>query len=530
MDIIVRGGLVVDGTGSEGFPADIGISKGKMKILPPGSFAARASRVIDARGKVVAPGFINAHCHTDPLIADAPSMSGELLQGVTTDLVGHCGIGLFPVRPDRQRLAQDYLEMFFSGFGSIPTWSTAGEFLKFCDEAKPGVNVGAFLPHGMTRLDAMGMDNRRADDADLDRMSDSVREAIGAGCFGMSTGLIYAPGTYSDEAEIEALCEVLVETGGAYTTHLRGEGGTLEEALSEALRIHRRTGVPLCVSHLKALGRENWSKNPWVVETVASEGSDGTVVCDAYPYTSASTSITTLLPPWVLSGGREKMLQRCADVALRDRILQEMEGGLPGWDSMVRGASWEGIILCSTLAGRYRQFEGRTLSSIAKAVGASALDTYMSVVIEGEGRGTIAPLLMSSDGVDGVLRMRSCAIGSDGIAAKGGKPHPRLTSTFPRVLGHYVRERKVLKLEDAVRKMTSLPADFYGIPLRGRLADGYWADVTVFDPSTIHDVADFSDPWAKPIGIDWVIVNGNVAVEEGEVTGTRAGVALRAGQ
>lgn len=488
LDLIISGGTVVDGSGAPAFPADVGIAGGR--IVAVGALSQQARRVIDARGLVVAPGFIDVHSHDDMALIRRPRLDFKVMQGVTTVVVGNCGSGVAPVTADYRQ----HYEVFLSsvlGPASDFSWSTTAEFYAALEKAGPSLNVAAFAPHGVLRFAAMGMESHPPSAAQMERMKELLAEALAAGAIGLSSGLIYPPGAYATTEELIELCRVVARHNGIYASHIRNEGDRLLEAAEEAIRIGREAGVPVQISHHKAHGRANWGKvadSLALIDRARAEGLDVTV--DVYPYTAGSTLLAV-----ILAGGAE-------------------EGGP------------EDVVVAA--APKRPEVEGKTLQEISHMMALPPLEAGQKLVQEDPSVVAIA-FGMAEEDVRRVMAHPAAMIGSDGIPSAGGKPHPRLYGTFPRVLGTYVRREKVLGLEEAIHKMTELPALKHRLTERGRLAPGYYADITVFDAQSINDLATYQDPRRYPDGVRYVIVNGEVVVEGSRHTGSSAGRVLRAG-
>jgi dihydroorotase/N-acyl-D-amino-acid deacylase len=358
-------------------------------------------------------------------------------------------------------------------------------------------------------------------------MAAGLEEALAAGCAGLSIGLIYAPACYAEDDEIEALCRVVARSGGYLAVHMRNESDRMAAAVDESLALARRTGVRLQLSHLKASGQANWPQLLPALRAIEAARAEGvSVSCDQYPYVAGSTTITVLLPQWALDGGVDAMLARLRDPAIRDGIRRDFAAGIPGWDCLVRANGWDNILV-SWAADGGQAFEGRTLADIGHAAGDPA-EALFDLILRLRGQASIVVFQQSEENVEAAMRRPYVAIGSDGLHA-GVRAHPRLYGTFPRVLGRYVRERGTLGLAEAVRKMTSLPADVLGRADRGRLAEGCAADVTVFVPEVVADTGTFAEPDRPPRGIRHVVVNGVPVVQDGSHTGARPGAILRRG-
>jgi N-acyl-D-amino-acid deacylase len=485
-DVLIRRGTVVDGTGEPGVRADVGIRGDRIAAI--GSLTdAEASRVIDAAGLTVAPGFIDVHSHDDAACLTTP-LDFKLMQGVTTDVLGNCGAGIAPHNPEQRG------NMILGNvLGEMPesTWRTFGEWMRVVEKASPAINVACLVPHGAVRYATLGMNSRVPEDAELDEMREQIDEGMAAGAVGFSTGLVYPPGAFARTEELIECAKMAARHSGVYVSHIRNEGDRLLEAVEEAATIGEQAGLPVQISHHKAGGPANWGK---VSQTIAymkerrAAGHD--ITFDVYPYIAASSVLSSFVA--APSG------------MLLDQVLLSSVPGHP-------------------------EVEGKTLRESAAILGVSETDVTTHVLRESPGAVAVF-FLMNEDDVRTVVSQPECMIGSDGLPTPGGKPHPRLYGTFPRVIQRYVREEKVLSLEEAVRKMTSLPADRFKLAGRGRIAEGAFADIVVFDPATIEDVATYEEPRQYPAGIDYVLVNGVVAAEGGRQAERSSGRLLRRGQ
>ena len=487
-DILIRGGQIIDGTGSPRYTADLAIRDGRIAAI--GAADGPASRVIDATGRVVTPGFIDVHAHDDAAVLST-SMDFKLMQGVTTDIVGNCGAGIAPAFPGGGR-GLPGVEIVL---GPLPeaAWDTFGEYMEAVDQARSAVNVGCFIPHGIVRGRHVGLENRPPTESELTAMIGDVEEGMAAGALGLSTGLIYIPGTFAETDEIIALAAASARHGGIYMSHIRNESDRLLEAVAEAITIGRKAGLPVQVSHHKASDRPNWGKTAESIATIERERASGVdVTFDVYPYTAGST------------------------------ILAAARGVQADFEP-------ETVMVASVR--EKREYEGKNLAQIAEMLGMDPGNpvAVVSRVLSDEPAAVAVFFTMDEADVRRVMSHPLCMIGSDGIPSPKGKPHPRLYGTFPRVLGHYVREVGLFSLEEAVRKMTSLPAGRMNLHERGELREGWAADIVVLDPETITDTATYEEPRRYPSGIDCIIVNGEVAGEDGRQTPARAGRLLRRG-
>jgi len=533
-DLLIKNGKIVNGTGNPWFKADIGIKNGKIEKIGRLD-SADAEKIIDAEGLIVSPGFIDMHNHSDISVFFNPKLESTIRQGITTLVIGNCGSSLAPVNPATKDLFMKHIEAFLPSDAELEvTWNTFEEYLNKLEEIEMAANIAPLVGHGTVRIAVMGFDDREPTAEELDEMKKLVAEAMEAGAFGMSTGLIYPPGVYSKTEELVELCKVVAKYGGIYTSHIRGEGGTLIEAVKEAIYIGEKAGVPVEISHHKAAGKSNWGKTKETLKLMEEARKRGVdVTCDQYPYRAGMTSLSAVLPPWVHVGGVEEMLRRLRDPKEREKIRRDIEQGLPGWENFVADCGWENIYISSVVTEKNKHLEGKNVAEIAKIKGKDELDAVCDLLLEEEGRVTIVLFMMDEEDIVRVMKSPLQMVATDAWAVApygvlgAGKPHPRFYGTYPRVLGRYVREKKVLTLEEAVRKMTSFPAQKLGLRDRGLILEGMWADIVVFDPAKIIDKATYQNPHQYPEGIEYVIVNGKVVIEKGEHTGVLPGKTLR---
>lgn len=526
-DIIVKNGKIIDGCGNPWFRADIGISDGKLVRI--GNLAqAEAKETIDAAGQVVAPGFIDVHCHSDVLSLKDPREPAKILQGVTTEVVGNCGNSVAPVNEEMLPLYLKQASPTFRDKSIQWNWRSVGQYLDRIDEHQTIGNVATLVGHGMLRIAAMGFADRQPTAAELQRMKDLAGQALAEGAYGISSGLIYPPGIFSQESELIELCKTVSAQGGFYATHIRNEADDLIDAVAEAIRVAEVADIPLEISHHKAAGRNNWGKcrqTLAMMEASRQRGYD--VTCDVYPYIAASTSLKTLLPPWVHDGGISALLERLQQPQVQQRIRREISEGLPGWENSAKNTGWDGVMIA--YCQKNKEYEGKTIQQIAESTGQEPTDVLFRILLAEEGLALMNIFLMTEDDVRYIIRHPLSMIGSDAIPSTGN-PHPRFYGTFPRVLAKYVREEQLISLQEGIRKMTSLPAQKLGLRDRGVLREGAWADVVVFNPDTVADKATFTEPAQYPDGINSVLVNGTVAVRQGQYIGSLNGRTLRRGQ
>jgi N-acyl-D-amino-acid deacylase len=518
VDLVIEGGRIVDGTGKVSYTGDIAVSDGK--IVEVGVIRGGAERRIDAKGLVVAPGFIDSHSHSDLMLIAEPEARQKIMQGITSEMVGQDGLGEAPIREEDIENWRSYL----SGLNGDPdidwSWRSLGEYLDAIEEARPATNVASLVGHGNLRLATMGMDDRPPTGSELCEMKALLRDSLRQGAYGLSTGMIYPPCVYATTEELTELCKVVSDVDGVFVIHMRNEGDALLESIEEVASIGANSGVKLHISHFKAAGKRNWGKSVQGLEAIEKARKTGlSITIDQYPYTAGSTFLSARLPSWMHEGGVEAMLDRLMDPSTRDRAYAEMtENG--------SFLMWGETIVTSVKTDANKHLEGRSLAKIAEMRGGDIVEALFKLVLEENNAVGMVSFSMSEEDVRTIMRSPIQMFCTDGIVL--GKPHPRAYGSFPKVLGRYVRDG-VLDLEEAVRKMTSLPAERFGLQGRGVLKPGAHADITIFNPETVIDTSTYEDPIRFPEGIEYVIVNGRVTVDRGVHTGERAGMVLRSG-
>lgn len=526
LELLIRNGRVLDGTGSPWRRADVGVADGRIVAVRP-YLDRPAARTIDAADRIVAPGFIDLHSHSDLLLLADPRSSAKIRQGVTTEVFGVDGLCPAPVRPEAVAARRRYLGALEGNPDAEWTWSGLDDYLDTLEAQRPSPNLVGLVAHGAVRDWVMGLEQRPATSAEIDQMCGLVAEALAAGAPGLSTGLIYIPCAYADQAELRALCRTVGRHGGFIDPHIRNEGDGLLDSLDEMIGLCRDTGAALHVSHLKVIGRDNWPHVEQVfgkIETARREGLD--ITFDQYPYVAGCTIMSALLPAWAHDGGPDALLRRLADPMHRDRMRREIADGVPGWENLARACGWEGIVIASVGSETNRAWEGRTLAALAEARAVAPADALFDLLLDEDLQVGMIDFYGSEDVTRQILAHPLQTVCTDGIL--GGKPHPRLHGTFPRILGRYVREEGVLSLPEAVRKMTGAAASRLGWQDRGLVREGSAADLVVFDPERVIDRATYDAPTLDPVGITWVVVNGQVALADGQETGVGSGRALRA--
>jgi len=527
-DVIIRGGTVYDGTGAAGVVADVAIMGDRISAIGDLS-KATAAKVIDAKGKAVTPGFINVlSWATVSLLADGRSQA-DIRQGVTLEVFGE-GVSMGPLNA---RMKQDMLERQ----GDIPyevPWNTLGEYLTHLETRGVSCNVASFLGATTVRINVLGYQDRRPTPKELDDMRALVRQAMEEGALGIGSSLIYAPAFYADTHELTELCKVAGEYGGMYISHIRSEGNQLVEAVEELIKIAREAGVPAEIYHLKAAGKDNWPKRDRVIELVEQARKDGLrITADMYLYTAGSTGLNGAMPPWVQEGGLRRWIERMRDPEIRKRVAAEMRTPTDEWENLMLAAgSPENVLLVGFKNPELKHLTGKTLAEVAKRRGTSPEETAMDLVIEDDSRVDTVYFMMNEEDVKKNIALPWVSFGSDASspAAEGAfllsQPHPRTYGNFARLLGKYVRDEKVIPMEEAIRKLSSLPATNLGLTDRGFLKPNHFADIVVFDPATIIDHASYAEPHQYATGVEHVFVNGEQVLADGEHTGAKPGRAV----
>lgn len=527
-DTIIEGGKIIDGSGSPAFDADIALERGIIAAI--GNLKGAASRQrIDADGRVVAPGFIDSHCHSELALIAKPSAESKTRQGVTTEILGNCGLSAFPLADAMRGQITQFAKPIFGYPDVVWDWCDLASYFQHLSARGTGVNVATLVGHGNVRAAVLGFENRPPNAVELAQMETLTQHAMDQGALGLSTGLCYVPGIFALTEELLVLARVVGRSGGLYATHLRDQVDGLVGSVQEALDIGRQAQVPVLISHHKTCGRRNFGKVRLTLGMLEQAREQGmTTYSDMYPYIAGSSTILMLLPPWVLEGGPNAMLVRLADPASRVRMENDWAYGLPGWENRVSALGWESVTVAYVKTDQNRDLEGLTIVDGAARRNKSVCDFLCDLLIEE--RGEVGQILVNSCEEDMlmVLAHPYSMVGSDGIDA-GEKPHPRQYATFPKVLGELVRERKAMTLEQAVHKMSGYTAQAFGLQGIGLVKHGYSADITVFDPSTIRANATFKDPRRFSDGIDWVFVGGKTVVAAGESTGVLNGRVLRKG-
>ena len=528
-DLIITNGTVIDGSGAPGFLADVAI-KGD-RIVKVGKLAeATATQTRDARGQIVAPGFIDMLGQSEQFLLIDPRGMSKVMMGVTTEITGE-GESIAPVN---DRILKEQ-EDFNRRYGLTVDWRTLGEYFTRLEKQGSGLNLGTFVGATQVREYVIGYDDRPPTPAELEQMKKLVADAMKDGALGISTSLQYVPARFAKTDEIVELARVAHQYGGMYITHQRSEANAIDDSMKEVFEIARRANIPAEIWHFKTAYKKNWGRMPEMLRRIETARRQGLkITADVYPYVAGSTSLSACLPPWALEGGTDKMVARLRDPETRKRLKSEISNDAKNWENIYLGSGGPGGILIGAVVNReLENWQGKRLSEIAAAQNKDPMDALFDFIIADHGQtGAIFFMMQESDMLTALrsplvsICTDSAARADDGPLA-GSKSHPRGFGTFPRILGKYVRDEKLMPLELAIHKMTGLPAANVGLKDRGLIREGYFADLTIFDPKTVIDRATFAEPNQYPAGINCVIVNGQIEVDNGKRTAALAGRPLR---
>lgn len=543
-DLVIRNGLVIDGTGQPAFRADIAVTRDRIAAV--GKFTAEARRTIDAKGSIVIPGIIDPHSHADLILPLPPAeqielMACKLTQGITTTIIGNCGLGCAPLATSAEAMLRG-VNSWMTPQPVAWKWRTTGEYLDALGSNGVALNIATLAPHGPIRMSVMGLSKGEPTRSQLNRMRRMVDRSMRDGALGLSSGLIYPPGMFSSTDELTELARVVAGYDGIYTSHIRGSSETLVPAVDELLGIGRRTGVRVHHSHNEAVGRDHWSKIDDILMMEEQAEREGVRVSfDMFPYTAAATMMIAIYPPWALEGGVEALIDRLKDRATRRRIESDIRRIRPSWPpwtengwphNLVGATGWDSILIGYVESRKNKRYENRSLAELAKITGKSPFDAISDLIIEEEGR--ISMLIFEVSGeCDDRSRLnrfaahRLCAFCTDAEDYGRGLPHPAAYGAFPRILSKFVRRDGTFPLEEAVRRMTSWPARIFHLRDRGTIRPGAFADLVVIDPDRITDNSNFKNPRRRATGISHVVINGSAALNQSGISPVPFGKILK---
>jgi len=523
-DIIIKNGLVIDGTGSKPFYSDLGIVGEKIIALDQ-NIGNSAEIIIDAKGKIISPGFIDIHTHTDTELLINPTADSKIFQGVTTEIGGNCGYSPFPFT---QSDLEEFDKNYFERFNEHADWKNIAEFYAKLEKNKLSINYASFTGHGNLRAFVVGKNDVMPSSDQMKKMQEVLLKSMEMGSLGLSTGLEYSPGSYAKTEELIELSKIVSQKNGVYSTHMRNEDDTVEEAIEEALRVCREAEVSLQISHLKACNPANWHKVDSMLSKIEESYDLGMpVLADRYPYIAYGTGLSTFIPLWARQGGTEGLIESLKDNSKLNKIAEYAKSRAE------RIGGWEKVVISSCFTEGNKKYEGKSIKDAALDSEQNEFNFIKNIIIEEKNRAGIIGFAMSEDNLKKIMSHPLVMIGSDGsaVAPQGklshGKPHPRFYGTFPRVLGKYVRDEKLFDLSTGIKKMTSMPAEKLGIKQRGKINEKYFADLVIFDSEKINDTATFVNPHQLAVGIDYVIVNGKITIEKGVHKGLKNGKLIK---
>ncbi len=537
LDLLISNGTIIDGTGKERYIGDIGIKDGY--ICKIGSkIDDKAKEYIDAEGKVVSPGFIDAHGHSDFTLFINNKGESKIRQGITTEVVGNCGFTAAPVREEHFDDLLQYLAnttVLSDEQKKNWKWKSQKEFIDSFSKEGLSFNIVPLVGHGTIRVAVMGFEKREPTKEELNEMLSLLKYEMENGLFGLSTGLEYEPGSYSKTDELIEMCKIVKEYDGVYTTHMKNEGRDLLNCLEEAIEIGKKSGVSVEISHLKAQYKANWGKVNQALDMIDEAYKNGiNIGFDVYPYTAFGSGLIDLIPPWAKASGANKMVEILKNDTLRSKVIEDMKKDSEEWENPMLAKDWDKSIKIAMLkTEKNRKYEGCNIYEIAKDMKCSSYEAVIRLLIEEEAAIKSIYFAMCEEDLETVMKHPRAKFCTDGraVATYGelgrGSVHPRYYGTYPRILGHYVRDKNIMSLEEAIKKSTMLPAKKFKLNKRGKLEEGYYADITIFDPDKVIDKATFDEPHQYPEGIEYVIVNGNVVIAKGEHTEKLPGKVLK---
>lgn len=513
MKTIIKDGYLIDGTGKERYKADLLIEDDKVQKIAP-TIEAVGAEIIDASGKIVCPGFIDTHSHSDLKLLEEAYLKPKLLQGITTEILGQDGVSMAPVPKAYFKSWQKNIAGL-EGDSKKAEWvfETTKDYLKALEENKIVSNAAYLVPHGNIRMEAMGLSDTVPSKEELVKMKEVLKRELEAGAIGLSSGLIYIPCTYAKTEELIELCKVVKDYDGIFVVHQRSESNDILKAMDEVLEIGRKSGVRIHFSHFKVCGKRNWDKIPLVIKKLDEAKREGLEVSfDQYPYVAGSTMLSVVLPPWVHVGGTEELLKRLQDEELVAKIDEEIQQEDCNWDNFVDFAGWDNIYITYVKSKGNQQFIGKDIEEIGRSLQISPLQAAIKLIIEEENTVTMVDFYGKEEHIELLMKRPEQNVCTDGILQ--GNPHPRAYGTYPRILGRYVREKGILTLEEAIYKMTFKAATSFGLKRRGALKEGFIADIVIFDPNTIKDRGTYEEPKVHPEGIESIFINGNLVFDK----------------
>lgn len=536
-DLLIKNAVIIDGSGNERYQSDIGIIGDKIAKIAP-SITDDAKEIIDARKNVVCPGFIDAHGHSDFTLFVNNKGESKIRQGITTEVTGNCGFTAGPITNEHKDDLVYYLAntiVFSDEQRKNWNWKTQSEFLNYTAKDGLSFNIAPLVGQGMIRVGIMGFEDRMPKKSELEKMKEMLKKELSEGFFGMSMAFAYEPGTFMQDEESIELCKLLKEYDAVYTVHLKDQGKDLLSSVNQVIEIARQSGCRAVISHLKAKYKANWGKTKEAIEIIQAAKKEGLDIgFDVYPYAAYGSALIDLMPPWIKKEGPRIMCEKLKNNEIRQKVIYDMENPMPGWETIMNSHGWEDLVQIASLrTEKNKSCEGKLIGEIAKERGLTPYETVVNLVIEEDASVKCIWFAMDENEVVEIMKHPSAMFGTDGRASatygplSKGAVHPRYYGTYPRIIGHYVRDKKELSLEDAIMKSTSSVAKHFRIENRGLIKEGNYADLVIFSPEKIHETSSFANPHSYPKGIEFVIVNGKTVIKNGEHTGNLPGKILK---
>ena len=523
-DTLFRNARIVDGTGSTWYRGDVGVKDGRIAAILPLDSHESDKRVVDVDDRVLCPGFIDGHSHSELPLLDGQDMACKIMQGVTTENLGLDGMSIAPIKDEDKVDWKKHLSGLAGSLDVPWTWNSFAEYLDALEAAHTPLNVASYVGLGTIRLHVMGMTDRPATDEEIRAMQQLVARCMQEGARGISAGLIYPPSRYQSLEETVAIAKTAAAWGGVYDVHMRNEADAIGDSVEEVIELGRRSGIPILITHFKVRGKKNWGRSEELIRRIDEARAEGIdVTMSQYPYTAGSTFLHVVIPPWYHSRGVEGLLKALRDE--RDAIKHDLETRTD-WENFSQSVGWDKIYVSSVVTPGNQDCIGKSITEIAAMRGLSdPADAVFDLLIQEELAVGMISFGLSEVDITRIMRHPAVSFITDGLMS--GRPHPRAYASYPRILGRYVREQGVLSLEEAIRKMTSLPARKIRLKRKGLIVPGYDADLVVLNPDTVLDVNTYDDPRIPPVGIDHVLVNGVFVVDNAKLTGNRGGKVIR---
>ena len=526
-DVLIKNGNIIDGSGRKPYIADLAIIGDKIVKIEK-DIKKEAKRIIDVKGKNVAPGFIDIHSHDETQIFNTSTVEPKVKQGVTTVVNGNCGLGFIPVEVERKDNLYDFASKIFDTDNLDINWTNYEMYKDKLTENGLGINIVNLIPHGSLRIAVMGFDDRKANQDELKEMGNILEKYLEDGVFGMSTGLLYPPCSYADLNELIYLSKILAKHNKIITIHMRNESDEIEKSVKNAVRLAKKTNVSVEISHLNISGVDNWGKSKEVLKIVDKARKNGyNVNCDQYPYKAGSTFISALLPQWCLDGGTNRLIEKLKinENNIKDKIRKDIENGIDGWDNIIKSTGLDNIVINSVKNKDKKDMVGKSIKEISVERNIDKYELLYKLIVEEKGQVTVLIFSVDEKDLYNIFKTNFVMVGSDGLMMDG-KPHPRLYGTYFKVLDKFIKQESLVSLPEGIRKMTKLPAEKLHLDQRGQIKEDYYADIVIFDFEKIKDIATYENPQITGEGIEYVFVNGELIVKGKDLIGKIGGRVL----